>query len=133
MPDIVVRVPKPELEHFWHEPPAGSDEFWTLQNTPKKLAIDEHIWFAHDGHLVARAKVSRIESGEWICSSTGRPWRGCHVAWAASDFQKLEPPIPLARGPVRGFAYLDESTRKDMSASTAGSGAELVAAPASPT
>ena len=104
--NIIVPVPKSEIDHFWDEPPPGSIEWWTLPRRPTKLNVGDYIYFAIAGSIVGRARVDELMVREdLVCSATGRHWKGCHVMWRSEDFQRTSVPgFHLKQ--TRGFSYL---------------------------
>ncbi len=123
--DIVVRVPKAEVAHFWddHDQPF---EFWTLGKTPTRFEAGNFIYFQIDDLIVAKAQVclvipkmterltesctekvvdKNLESvNTLICESTGRSWTGTQLVWMVQDFIRIDPPIP-GTAVTRGFRY----------------------------
>ena len=123
--DIVVRVPKSEVAHFWddHDQPF---EFWTLGKTPTRFEAGNFIYFQIDDMIVAKAQVCKViskmdepQAGDGpekivdknlesmntlICESTGRSWTGTHLVWMIQDFTRIDPPIP-GTAVTRGFRY----------------------------
>lgn len=67
-----INVPESEHEHFWEEPPPGSEEFWALR-FPPKATVGDKVVFHMNKQPVAEAVISRIEKpGESECEQTGR-------------------------------------------------------------
>ena len=110
MTDIVVKVPRDEVDHFWHELlPSGDrevEEFWHLPAPPRRCGAGDWIWFQVGDQLVARARIDRVHpKASRICELTGRKWKGALVFWAAHDFEKLEHPMPGIPKFTRGVRY----------------------------
>jgi hypothetical protein len=117
MTDIIVRVPKKEVEHFW-EDTLLAYEFWALGRTPVDLKVGNFIWFQIDKQIVARAPVDSIGGSaannlvdknadtqqSITCETTGRRYTGCLVFWRSTDFEKLNHPLP-GTNLQRGFCY----------------------------
>jgi len=130
MTDIVVTIPKKEMEHVFKDKfddPYIPDEdelmeyitdeysgdssdddifesFWNLSSKPKRLTIGDKIWFIFNGKIVASGKVTAIETGSQDCCVTGRNWKGCQVYFNDVDtFWKG----PKMRG-FQGFRYYTE-------------------------
>lgn len=106
MTDILVRVPRSEIEHFWADHD-GDTEWWTLGRKPTKFLVGDWVFFALGNEVVAYARDAKPVSGK-LDSDDGRTWFGEHVVWQASKFAKLETPIPLPDVKLqvpRGFAY----------------------------
>jgi len=81
-----INVKRDAREHFWHEPPAGSHEFWSF-TWPPPCKVGDPLLFRFDGIVVARAVVSRIERpGQSSCDSTGRFKQGWKVFWTPQSF-----------------------------------------------
>lgn len=83
-----INVPQFARDHFWEEPPAGNEEFWSFRFPPQCKAGDE-LRFRFDGMVVAMATVSRIEPpGQSKCAGTGRFERGWKVFWNPESFHE---------------------------------------------
>jgi hypothetical protein len=104
--DILVRVPKKEVAHFWDDAPSeATHEFWSLARVPKSLKVHDRIWFQIEDEVVAYAVVSSIaERGTETCLSTHRGWTGCLVYWPVEAFHKLARP-QLGHKIMRGYMY----------------------------
>lgn len=104
MTDILVRVPKREIEHFWE--PIGPDRvaWWTLSRAPKDCGVGDTIWFQIEDEVVASAKVTFVDTEERECDSTGRAWNGVHLGWEGGTLKKLD---KARKGEklTRGFMY----------------------------
>lgn len=106
--NILVRVPKSEVEHFWEKFEIEGeelDEFWSLSKMPKNALRLEYIYFQIGKEIVARAKICGLAINEELCLSTRRSWTGCQVYWHQKDFEKIEP-LP-GKNLTRGFCYLE--------------------------
>lgn len=96
--DIIVRVPKDQIGHFWEEPPADAAyEYWRLPSKPSKTtgASDDRIWFVIDGQIVAAASIL----GFWDDPEI-------RVFWSVSEFKKLDAPVKAEKVPFRGYLYM---------------------------
>ena len=104
--DIIVTVPKSEIEHFWEETDEIFDqEFWNIGKVPRKLEIGDYIYFVVEGKCVARAKVNHIEdNNEQQCEWTDRFWSGCQIFWNKEDFEEIE---PFEYKGFQGFRYFN--------------------------
>lgn len=84
-----INVPEFARSHFWHEPPAGSHEFWSFR-FPPPCKVGDPLVFRFDGRPVARAVVHRIERpGQSECEATGRYRSGWKVYWLPETFVDL--------------------------------------------
>ena len=105
MTDILVRVPRSEEEHFWHEPkdwPTGYIEWWHMGRTPTHFIRGDRIYFALHEDVVAFASRSTV----YLRDSNQA--KGPAILWQAVDFVKLDQPIPMEKVGLqvpRGFAY----------------------------
>lgn len=73
-------------EHFWEEPPPGSQEFWSFRFRPP-CKVGDPLLFRFDGTVVARAIVDRIEPpGMTRCERTGGFECGWKVYWLPETF-----------------------------------------------
>ena len=85
-----INVPDWAREHFWVEPPSGSQEFWGFRFRPPCSAGDK-LYFRFDGTVVATATVDRIEApGRSKCEGTGRFGNVWKVFWTNESFEKIE-------------------------------------------
>jgi hypothetical protein len=76
-------------QHFWEEPPPGSEEFWAFR-FPPPCKVGDPLVFRFDGAPVARAVVSRIEQpGRTRCDGTGRFSSTWNVFWTPESFEDL--------------------------------------------
>lgn len=84
-----IRVPAWAEDHFWDEPPEGSEEFWAFRFRPA-VRVGDRLQFAIDGQVVADATVSRIEPpGESACDRTGGWVQRWKVFWSPESFRDL--------------------------------------------
>lgn len=104
MSDILVRVPKGEVDHFWDEIPDGNVAWWTLSSTPRRFETGEHVYFQIGNEVVARARVEEIRVDERVCEDTGRTWKGCHLVWSKGALERLPSPCEGTKL-TRGFCY----------------------------
>ncbi len=104
--NILVRVPKSEEEHFWEDTPGAIYEWWTLGKTPTKLKPGDYIYFQIKDKIEARAFIHSIQKGDQSCDATDRLWKGVHIIWPISAFEKLDAPLP-GLPLTRGFCYVD--------------------------
>jgi len=83
MTDILVRVPRSEEEHFWHEPkdwPTGYIEWWHMGRTPTHFIRGDRIYFALHEDVVAFASRSTV----YLRDSNQA--KGPAILWPAVDF-----------------------------------------------
>jgi hypothetical protein len=66
--DIITRIPKKQLEHFWNDKATSPIAFWRFARRPKNLNEGDYIWFTTTEGVVAGAKVLEILSGEELSS-----------------------------------------------------------------
>lgn len=122
MTDIVVRVPKTEVEHFWEEVPGATIEWWTLGRRPTRFRQGDFVFFAIGDEVVACVSGARHVSGE-LHSDDGRTWHGEHLVWPPHYFQKFDVPVPLSATGTkvpRGFAYVTNDVLREHAAGQLG-------------
>lgn len=109
--NILVTVPKSEVEHFWEEPASsGGCECWKLSGLPLRTKPGEYIYFAIGGKIVARAPIADMGVMTFVCDTTGRRWSGPHILWKATEFERVSAP---GRFPaLRGFCYLEKKVER---------------------
>lgn len=74
------------MQHFWEEPPPGSEEFWSFR-FPPPCKPGDNLYFRMHACVVAVAVCDRIEKpGQSACDSTGRFARGWKVFWKPETF-----------------------------------------------
>jgi hypothetical protein len=84
-----INIPDFARDHFWEEPPAGHEEFWSFRFPPPCKAGDP-LAFKFDGVIVATATVSRVEQpGLTKCAGTGRFGGGFKVYWSPESFRDV--------------------------------------------
>jgi len=84
-----INVPDEAKDHFWEEPPAGSEEFWAFV-WPVRAKVGDQIFFQMDKKPVAEAVISRIEPpGQSECERTGQYKNRWKVYWTPESFKKL--------------------------------------------
>ena len=84
-----INVPAWARDHFWEEPPLGSQEFWSFRFPPPCKPGDP-LYFRFDGIIVAEAIVDRVEApGRSECEGTGRFKAGWKVFWTQESFVDL--------------------------------------------
>jgi len=105
MVDILVRVPRSEVEHFWEPITSYEVAWWTLSRCPKRCGVGDVIWFQIEDQIVARAPVTFVDRDPRECESTGRVWRGVHLGWDGGTLEKLETPA-TGHKPDAGFSIL---------------------------
>ena len=118
MTDVIVRVPKSEIEHFWEEVPGARIEWWTLGRRPTQFLRGDFVFFAIGDEVVACASGAYHVSGE-LHSDDGRTWHGEHLVWPVHYFQKFDRPLPLSAIGTqvpRGFAYVKDGTLRQHAA-----------------
>jgi hypothetical protein len=90
-----INVPPQARDHFWEEPPEGSQEFWSFRFPPPCKPGDP-LLFRFDGKVVASAVCDRIEApGQSACEGTGRFKAGWKVFWTAESFRDLRTPTEV--------------------------------------
>lgn len=102
--NIVVHVPKDQLDHFYEDDSEAIEEFWSLKFRPKKLSSGETIYFYNKGKIIGEAIVTRIEETDQECFITGQIWSNCQIYWLVETFKYLDQDISINL--TRGFCYI---------------------------
>mgnify|MGYP001770562991 CR=1 FL=1 len=104
--DIVVTIPKSEYENDDRETQDMLEkdlvQFWTLSKVPRKLKIDDRVYFVKNEKIESSMRVvDIIGNSTMTCETTGRTWSGkCQIIM--DDLR--EENIPNIKG-FRGFRY----------------------------
>jgi len=104
-PPLIIHVPKSAVDHFWEEPPTGSEEFWAFKEKPD-VDVGQRIEFRIAGDVVAEATVGRVEEpGESKCDGTGRFKNHWKVYWPPESFKDLRPGAAPKKEEPAGSPY----------------------------
>ena len=99
--DIVVTVPKGEIEHFEKDKVSivrqGGEAWWFVRNFPLKSNDEDQIYFVLNGAIRWVAHIHTLDRRR-----DGYQWRDAIVFTAIN---KVDPPIPM-KG-FQGFGYYD--------------------------
>ena len=113
MADIIVRIPREQLEHFRNDKLRAAEAFWRFSQKPNRLKEDEDfIWFTRPEGVVAGARVLGVVSRDYIdrmdTDDRGGKW---NVVW--DETSVLDPPVADVQYAGRSFRYLtpDEQSR----------------------
>lgn len=110
MADIIVRIPKQQLEYFRNVKLRATLAFWRFSQKPKRLnEDDDFLWFTRPEGVIAGARVLGIVGPEQM-DTADRPGKW-NVVW--EDISQLDPPVADVQFTGRGYRYLtaDEQQR----------------------
>ena len=93
MADIIVTVPKDQVEHFLEDKMPAPEAWWYLGRKPAYLQIEDSIGFVFKGAIRYAGTVTSIEP-----TKEGR--------WEI-HFQDCGGIDPIPHEPFRGFRYFD--------------------------
>ena len=107
--DIVVTIPKTELENVYKERETVSQvdneavQFWSVGRKAKELNVGDHVYFVENGQIT-NYQIFLGYVYNPVCEVTGRTWAGLNLLLKCpSIFLKT----PVAKKGFQGFHYIE--------------------------
>lgn len=102
--DIVVRVPKDQVDHFWNDKASGDGQaYWQMRNSPRYFGHGGTIYFQFGNTIKAKVVCHTVEYPIWLEDKqqwVSRLWWDCDAVETLDEL--------LAGLNVRqGFAYYE--------------------------
>ena len=103
MSDILVRIPKSQLHHFYCEKMESPIAFWRFAHKPKRLNVGDYIWFTRPDGIVAGAPVLEVTQREIESDDPQGAWK---IIWQGNTTRVLHPAVRGIQYAQRGYRYL---------------------------
>lgn len=120
--DIIVRIPKSQVAHFWGDKTTSPVAFWRFAKKPKNLKEGDFIWFTRPEGVVAGAKVTEIVAGDdmGMVLDTVDPIANYNATWNGEKTISFKRPVASVQFAQQGYRYATESERKLLRAKAKG-------------
>jgi len=121
MADIILRIPKNQLNHFNQDKRTTDLAFWRFSNRPQQLAVGDYIFFTRPEGIVFAAKITRLTEGEKLTDEIGSfhmfgDAGNFNACWDGRKTKSFDPPITQPNYSAPVFRYLTANEQKTLRA-----------------
>src|SRR3954462_11243492 len=100
MADIIVRIPQRRLEHFRNDKLTSEVAFWRFAHKPKRLNVDDFIFFTRPEGVVAGAEVMEITNKRIDSPDRSGKW---NALWTGYQTRVFNPPVANINYAQQGY------------------------------
>lgn len=110
MADIIVRIPKRQLNNFLHDKLSSGTAFWRFSKRPRKLTSRNYIFFTRPEGVVFAGRVQTIVKGDDLVDEIGLGFVGTsgnfNAIWRGDETREFKPPVSAINYSQQGYRYL---------------------------
>lgn len=106
MSDIIVRIPKSNVRHFYDDKCNSDTAFWRFRAKPRLLRTGDFIWFTRPAGVVGGAEVTAIsKAGDGDIDSPD-PEGKFNALWRGDETVLFVPAIAKINYGQQGYRYV---------------------------
>jgi hypothetical protein len=109
MADIIVRIPKDQLHHFFCDKMESRIAFWRVAHKPKRLEPGDFIWFTRPEGVIAGGEVREVTQREIESDDPQGAWK---AVWWGDLTRLLKKPVANIQYAQQGYRYLSAEEQR---------------------